>query len=49
METLIVVVVVLAVLGLVALIVQWASRPPRSESHWDRGDVDDDYEAWETD
>ncbi|WP_157124846.1 hypothetical protein [Nocardia pseudovaccinii] len=49
METLIVVVVVLIVLGLVALIVQWASRPPRGESAWDRSDVDDDYEAWETD
>ncbi|WP_433622774.1 hypothetical protein [Nocardia sp. CA-120079] len=49
METLIIVVVVLIVLGLVALIVQWASRPPQSESAWDRGDVDDDYEAWEAD
>jgi hypothetical protein len=48
-ETLIVVVVVLAVLGLVALIVQWASRPPRGESGWDRGDIDDDYDGWETD
>ncbi|WP_433756338.1 hypothetical protein [Nocardia sp. CA-135398] len=49
METLIIVVVVLVVLGLVALIVQWASRPPRDESAWDRGDIDDDYEGWESD
>ncbi|MFI6954429.1 hypothetical protein ACIBJI_13240 [Nocardia sp. NPDC050408] len=49
METLIVVVVVLAVLGLVALSVHWASRPPRSETGWDRGDVDDDYDGWEAD
>ncbi|MGY4100728.1 hypothetical protein ACW2Q0_14415 [Nocardia sp. R16R-3T] len=49
METLIVVVVVLVVLGLVALIVHWASRPPRSESLGGRGDIEDDYEAWEAD
>lgn len=48
-ETLIIVVVVLAVLGLVAFIVQWASRPPLSESRWDRGAVEGDYEAWEAD
>ncbi|MEV6137992.1 hypothetical protein AB0L63_18365 [Nocardia sp. NPDC051990] len=49
METLIVVVVVLAVLGLVALVVQWASRSPRSESRWARGNVEDDYESWKAD
>ncbi|MEV4129590.1 hypothetical protein [Nocardia sp. NPDC049707] len=49
METLIVVVAVLAVLGLLALIVQWASRPPRSESRWGRGDVEDDHQAWKAD
>jgi hypothetical protein len=45
-ETLIVVVVVLAVLGLVALIVQIASRPPKDERRWDRRE---DEEVWDGD
>lgn len=49
METLIIIVVIFAVLGLVAFSVQLASRPPRDEFRWDRGDVDDDYERWESD
>ena len=48
METLIIVVAILAVLGLASFIVQWASRPPKSESRWDRDEVDD-YDGWETD
>ncbi|WP_433193834.1 hypothetical protein ACQP1G_34320 [Nocardia sp. CA-107356] len=49
METLIIVVVILVVLGLVSFSVQLASRPPRNESRWDRADVDDDYDRWESD
>ncbi|PXX60382.1 hypothetical protein DFR70_110223 [Nocardia tenerifensis] len=48
METLIVVGVVLAVLAVVILVVQIASRPPADERRWGRDDpedYDDDYEG----
>jgi uncharacterized membrane protein len=44
-QTLIVVVVVIVVLAVVVAIVQFASRPPKDERHWDSGDSDADYES----
>ncbi|MGQ4596604.1 hypothetical protein [Nocardia sp. R6R-6] len=49
METLLVVVIVIAVLGLVVAVVHFGSRPPKDAESWDRDDAED-YEAdWDED
>ncbi|WP_157111743.1 hypothetical protein [Nocardia beijingensis] len=50
METLLVVIIVIVVLGFVVAVVQFASRPPKEVEPWDDHEEAEDYEDdWDDD